>query len=272
MREGYTMTPQELRGLQLIELEILCEIFRICQKHKITCLLSAGSLLGAVRHGGFIPWDDDADISFLRKDYELFREACKTDLNNDKFYFQDQDLTPGYRWGYGKLRRKDTLFIRLGQEHMPYEQGIFVDLFPADYVSNSYFGRCVTNFICFLLRKAFWSEVGKYNAKGFEKAAYYILSLIPEKTLKTIYRKYIERHRKPTAWFRTLLFPTPTKDYGYKTVWRENPQEIEFEGIKFLTHGDIDGILSFKYGEYKQLPPVEKRKVHPISCLKLPEG
>ncbi len=240
--EGYVMTPEELRAVQLIELELLCEIDRICRKRDIAYRLIGGTLLGAVRHGGFIPWDDDADVALFRADYERFREACKTELDETRFYFQDQETTPGYRWGYGKLRRRDTLFVRLGQENMPYEQGIFVDLFPSDYLPDTRLGRRVTNLISFLYRKAFWSEVGKYQAKGLEKAVYRAMSLIPERALKASFFKYIDRRREPTGWHRCLLFPVTNREYGYPASEVAETSEIEFEGVTFKAAGDIEGI------------------------------
>ncbi len=101
---GYTMTPDELRSVQLIELELLCEVDRICRKNNIQYRIVAGTLLGAVRHGGFIPWDDDADVGFLRNEYEKFKKACNKDLDTSRFYFQDHINTPGYRWGYPARR------------------------------------------------------------------------------------------------------------------------------------------------------------------------
>ena len=96
-----------LRLLQMIELEILTEIDRICRKNNIHYSLTGGTLLGAVRNGGFIPWDDDADISMLRSEYRKFQKACKTDLDEDRFYFQDIESTKGYRWGYGKEKANE---------------------------------------------------------------------------------------------------------------------------------------------------------------------
>ena len=125
---------ESLRQLQMIELELLLEVDRICKKCGIHYNIIAGTMLGAVRHGGFIPWDDDADVAFLRPEYERFRAACRTELDTGRFYFQDHTVTSGYRWGYGKLRRKGTIFLREHQEHMPYEQGVFIDIFPLDAV------------------------------------------------------------------------------------------------------------------------------------------
>ena len=130
------LDQENLRKLQLIELELLVEFDRICRKNNIRYTLTGGTLLGAVRHGGFIPWDDDADVSMLRQEYEKFKKACEIELNK-KYYFQDMQITQGYRWGYGKLRKKDTLFLREYQEHMPYSQGVFIDIFPRDGVPNS---------------------------------------------------------------------------------------------------------------------------------------
>ena len=179
------LDKKTLRNLQLTELELLEEVDRICKKCNIHYNIIAGTLLGAVRHGGFIPWDDDADVALLRSEYEKFRKACETELDMTRFYFQDHGNTPGYRWGYGKLRRKDTVFLREHQEHMPYEQGVFIDVFPLDYVPENYGVRRVHNFVCFLYRKFFWSEVGRVADKNpFMRGLYTIMSKVPEQTLK----------------------------------------------------------------------------------------
>ena len=135
-----------LRQIQMVQLEMLEEVDRICKKCNIHYNIIAGTLLGAVRHGGYIPWDDDADVAMLREEYEKFRKACKTELDTSRFEFQDDRRTRGYRWGYGKLRRKGTLFLREFQEHMPYFQGIFIDVFPLDSVPDNYFLRSINNF------------------------------------------------------------------------------------------------------------------------------
>lgn len=260
-----------LRKLQMVELELLEEVDRICKKCGIKYNIIAGTLLGAVRHGGFIPWDDDADVALLRPEYEKFRKACKTELDTSRFYFQDHRNTKGYRWGYGKLRRKDTLFLREHQEHMPYEQGIFIDIFPLDYVPDNYLLRCFHNFQCFLYRKFFWSEVGKIADKSkWKRGLYRLMSKVPEYRLKKSFHRFIQySNRKKTKWVRILTFPTPNKAYGYLRKWYEKSADIQFEGVTFSGIQDYDEYLSFKFGKYMELPPMEQRKVHPVSKIKV---
>lgn len=142
----------------------------------------AGTLLGSVRHKGYIPWDDDADFAMLRSEYEKVKVAVEKDLDKSKYYFQHHKTTNGYRWGYGKLRRKDTLFVRKGQEHMPYNSGVFIDIFPLDNVPENIYIRLIHNMCCNIVRKILWSEVGKNLEKNMiVKKIYFLLSIIPEK-------------------------------------------------------------------------------------------
>lgn len=260
-----------LRKIQMVQLEMLQEVDRICKKCNIHYNIIAGTLLGAVRNGGYIPWDDDADVAMLRSEYEKFRQACKKELDTSRFVFQDHRNTKGYRWGYGKLRRKDTLFLREHQEHMPYMQGIFIDIFPLDSVPDNYFLRSVKNFECFCVRKLLWSRVGKVAEKNaFRRRLYALLDNIPEEKIFHYYRGMVARAaKKKTRMVRILTFPTPNSEYGYYRSWYENSADISFEGILFPGICDHDSYLSFKFGNYMELPPVEKRKVHPVSALKL---
>jgi len=259
------------REMQLAMVENLKAFDSFCKPRGLRYFLASGTLLGAFRHKGFIPWDDDADVHFKRDEYEQFCIACQKHLNTDLFYFQDYKETPGYRWGYGKLRRKGSRFVRSDQEHMPYEQGIFIDIFIDDYVPDNYILRCICAIKCFMFRKAFWSAVGKHSATGIERFLYFLLSLIPEKYLKDLYSQFERKHRKKTGWVRSLTFPTPTKDYGYPSCWWDTFGEIEFEGNAMMTFDKIHEYLTFKYGDYMIIPPECQRKTHPISALKLPE-
>ncbi len=265
------LTDYELRQVQLTQLEMLKEVDRICSLCNIRYNIIAGTLLGAVRHKGYIPWDDDADVAFLREEYEKFRDACEKELDKSRFYFQDHRNTKGYRWGYGKLRRKGTKFLRKHQEHMPYEQGIFIDIFPLDTVSDIKLVRTLQNFHCYCIRKMMWAPVGKIASKGkFFKWWYRCLEKIPADRLYAYYDKLVQKwNKRNTKWVRILTFPTPNKEYGYLREWYEKSRKIEFEGEVFWGIWDIDGYLSFKFGQYMELPPINQRKVHPVTLLEL---
>ena len=267
------LTPEELRKLQMIELEMLLEVDRICKKHGIHYNIIAGTMLGAVRHGGFIPWDDDVDVAMLRPEYDRFREICGKELDASRFYFQDHVITPGYRWGYGKLRRKDTLFLREHQEHMPYEQGVFIDVFPMDQVPDSRFGRTRVNLKCFLVRKLLWARVGKKAERsGAARFLFSLLDRIPEEKIKGMLDRLISESGKQAGeWVRILMFPTPNREYGYKKRWYAGEETVTFEGLSFPGTAFGDEYLSFKFGNYHELPPESQRKTHPVSALKLTE-
>lgn len=270
-KEHY-LSVEELCQLQRIELELLIEFDRICQKHKLKYSIDGGTLLGAVRHKGFIPWDDDADVIMVRSEYEKFMLACETELDKRRFYFQDYRNTTGYRWGYGKLRRKGTQFVRLNQEHMPYEQGVFLDVFPCDNVPDNYLLRSICNFHCFLYRKVFWAAVARKHTKGIVNLIYECLYMIPEKKLKEHYERYVrKRNKKETRLVKCLTFPPCNKVLGYDRQWYEKTAPIKFENYVFCGSEDYQGYLSFLYGDYMTLPPIEKRKAHPVSKLVLIE-
>lgn len=270
--QPYNLSKEELRQVQLIEVEMMVEIDRICTKCGIQYCISAGTQLGAVRHKGFIPWDDDADIAFLRPEYEKFRNACEEELDKERFYFQDYRNTTGYRWGYGKLRRKGTEFIRLNQEHMPYEQGVFVDIMPYDNVPDRYISRKIHTFQCFIYRKCFWAPLGKMQARGIEKMIYCLLDQISDEKLYASYNRFVQNsNRKETKRIRINTLPVPGHENGYLRSCFIDLVPMTYENITVMGMRDYHTYLSYKYGDYMQLPPENKRKIHPVSKLTLIE-
>lgn len=128
-RRGKKLSADELRKLQLLELDILKEVDRICRKHNITYTIYGGTMLGAVRHKGFIPWDDDVDVAMLREDYDRFYKVCATELNS-KYYAQSLETDRDYRWEYGRVLLNGTRFVRCNQEHLKAQTSIFIDIIP----------------------------------------------------------------------------------------------------------------------------------------------
>jgi lipopolysaccharide cholinephosphotransferase len=267
------LTPEELRKLQLVQLDMLIEVDRVCRENRIEYSLAGGTLLGAVRHKGFIPWDDDLDIVLLRPEYKKFSELFDEATDSTKYYFQDADNTQGYRWGYGKIRRKNTLWLRSGQEHLPFKQEICIDVIPLDRVPNHPVASKIHNFHCFIIRKITWSEVGKYIDKNpLIRTIYGLLSKIPMSSVWKHYHKFAKKNNKDcNHGLRVLLFPTPRGyDYEGKTDWYDEYTELVFEGRMFKVMAKYKDYLRLKYNDYMTLPPESERLSNPASEFQLP--
>lgn len=265
------LNQADLRRLQMVEYEMICEVDRICKKNNIQYTLYAGTLLGAVRHQGFIPWDDDADIAFLPEEYEKFYEACKTDLDTDKFFLQDYRTDKYYRWGYAKLRRNNSAFIREGQEHMKYHNGICIDLFVLYNVPDNPIHRKLYFDAFFLIRKTLYSEAGKVSApNAFQRSIYRVLSWIPKETVFKLTNTIL--YRKPSELVNLMFIPTPSSKYGIPRRCLIENHPMQFENRLFLAMKGYDEVLKIAYGDYMTPPPENKRKSHnPATQIVFPE-
>lgn len=265
-RKKVELSDDGLRKMQLNLLEMLIEIDRICRKHHIKYSLDGGTLLGAVRHGGFIPWDDDIDVIMTREEYQKFYKVCKKDLDKSRFFLQEYRTDRYYRWGYEKLRRKDTEFIRLGQEHTKARTGLFVDIFVTDHVPDNVVLRRLHLLACYIIRKLLYAEVGMKSADSLLLRRWYRLlyQTIPRNTVFK-WRNQIAKkcNKKKTELVRHMTFPyDPPLRYGMPGRYFDEMQDMEFEGFTFRVFKEYDRYLTALYGDYMSLPPKEKQKPH----------
>ncbi len=256
------LKPTELKKLQLIELEMLVEVDRICRKNGIHYSLDGGTLLGAVRNKGFIPWDDDLDIMFLHDEYERFFEACKTDLDTSRFFFQDYRTDPGYRWGYGKMRRLGTEYIKSGQELLKQRTGICIDIFDFENMPDGLKAR--KHFVqkMFCIRKTLYSALGRTNERNlFMRVFYSLLYLIPSSLVHKLKNRITSKYNKlKTQNVLCMMWPLKNYPYGFPGELFNGYIELEFEGIRCMAIKGYDRYLAMKYGDYMKLPPEDERK------------
>lgn len=282
MSEAKVLSPEQFRKMQLTELELLVEFDRVCRNNHINYVISDGTMLGAVRHKGFIPWDDDIDISMLREDYDRFKEHIG-ELNPDICFFQDHDTDPEYRWGYGKLRRTGTKYVRAGQEHLKCRTGIFADVFPMDDAPLTLLGQIIQDWLCFCMRKILWSEVARVNTKGLWKLWFTLLSRIPVSIPFAGYALYSKKSRNASPNKVRCLSYTATgmlskgnplsERYAMPKSWFTDRAEYSFEGKRFFGTRDYDAILTYTYGDYMKLPDEKDREQHsPFSEISFPDG
>lgn len=270
------LSNEELKRLQGVCLDLLCEVDRVCRKNKIEYTLEGGTLIGAVRDHGFIPWDDDADISMTRREYERFLKACKKDLDSEKYFLQEHRTDPEYPWGYSKLRLNGTSLVQIGQEDMKFHDGIFLDIFVYDNVPDNYILRRLHFAACYCIRKCQYSIFGKNNAKSAGMRLWYtILNKIPKKMLfRWLVKLANKTNKKRTELMRHYTYPYFRKEciYGLPSKCFEKYMDVEFEGRKLRIVKDYDTFLTLKYGDYMTPPPASEITYYPISSIKFPDG
>ena len=246
----------------MIELELLIEVDRICRKYDIKYCLGCGTLLGAVRHGGFIPWDDDIDVLMLRKEYEKFCKACRKELSS-KYFLQNWRTDSNFNSAYSKLRKNGTEYIRVGQEKMKYKTGIYIDILPLDNLPNKYFDRILMTLKACVYRKITYSKAGAMcETKLVNRAFFKLISIVfnIENEKRRFQKLLVSYKDSDSLWCRCL------GDVGLNPHWRDNFVDLiecEFEGHKFFIPRNYDSVLKVSFGrDYMQLPPPNQRKPH----------
>ena len=254
------MDSDILRKVQLAELEILIEVDRICRKHHIAYQLNSGTLLGAIRHKGFIPWDDDIDIVMPFPDYLRFCRICSSELQQQ--FFLQNFMTDNFSHLYAKVRKNGTLMLEKGQTKGAggFHQGIWIDIFPivgvnndADWLkkNNEKLAK-VKKFIKKVNSTAPWKQLDmeKKLVRLFPKR---LLLLYADRRFVSLLRSRKNHNACCYMWGGDLLevrFPIDLFDETFET---------EFEGRFFFAPKRYDEYLTIEYGDYMTLPPVEKR-------------
>lgn len=262
-------TSEKLKKVHELELKIALEIKRICEKNHINYFMTAGTLLGAVRHGGFIPWDDDMDIGMLRCDYERFIEACEKDMG-EEFYLQTWDTDPEYPFSFGKVRLNRTHFVESFSKNSGIHDGIFVDIFPFDNVPDNEAERRLQSKRYFICKRLLWIKkgMGQYiksenKTKCIKYNAFWLLSrVVRYKSVKEYYKKIQQRYNRSET---QRIVTDGSYAYEKESIprrWAENLEPVAFEGEELLSYQDRIAYLEHFYGNYMELPPVEKRNRH----------
>lgn len=246
----YNPEGSVLRKAQLRMLEILRAIDKICRKHNIEYYLEGGSMLGAIRHKGFIPWDDDLDISVMKKDYPRLRKALLEELP-ENLIFQDSKTDNNYPLLFGKVRDKYS-FIEESDLSKLKEQGVYVDIFPNEKVPSMW-----------------WKRKLDYPYGHCYRA---IHNYTDSKDKIKSYIVY------PFAWilvqvtrFINIFIPSDKIAYTYGCQMAYNNYSkndvfplthVPFEDMQVPVPHNYHAVLTALYGDYMQIPPEEKRRVH----------
>lgn len=253
------MKNNDLRSLQLCELDILKEVDRICKSHNISYSLAFGTALGAVRHKGFIPWDDDIDICMHASDYLKFREICKTELKPPLFY-QDWSSDHYYFLQWAKIRNSDTTSLPRTFVNYPSNWGVCIDIFPLYPVKKPNMTRWLKlKIMCLSL---FSSKVtGQFTNPAWNnenQRVRHIPAWVCSFLKKAIFKSMI-RPRKSDY----QLHFTNISDYSiFPSQWLGSTTDVDFEDVKLPIMTGWDDYLTRKYGDYMQIPKGTDRINH----------
>ena len=260
----------DLKEEQRISFEILTYFKEFCQKNDIQFFLAYGTLLGAARHKGFIPWDDDVDIMMLRSEFRKLLKCMEKDthpyykllsMHNNKEYFAP----------LAKLHDDRTLLIQeYGQdEKVPY--GIYVDVYIIDNMPDDYKEAAKQYKKAEKIRANWGLSVKKISAKSSNIIRHFarvpisiVMKMIGYKHFLRQYDQHASQYDQDNTHHKGIIIYGEglKKEYFDETMFLA-PSKILFEGVEFSAPSDVHGYLTQMYGDYMKLPPVEQRKVHP---------
>jgi len=255
---------RDLVKQQAVLVELLEEIDRICKKHNIPYVVFCGTALGAVRHKGIIPWDDDLDVSMLRKDYEKFLEVAPAELKEQ--YFLQAEGAKHWPMNFSKLRKNNTTYL---EKYHPKDnethQGIYVDIFPCDNASDNEKIRKLQFYASKVaIAKSLWKR--GYETDSVKKKVFMLFCcLLPHKP----FVKFAMRKKENSSQYvQTFLSCTSRYKKGiYKRSWFTETVEMDFEHLEVPVAADYDGLLTTMYGDYMKLPNEENRKIKEHAVL-----
>ena len=255
------LTAEHLKDIKTIELDIFSKFIDVCNNLDLKYYLLEGTLLGAVRHQGFIPWDDDIDVGMLRADYEkLIAEGQK--FLPEGYFLQSIETEKGFLCSFAKIRNSNTTFVEKSIRHSKINHGVYIDIFPLDYYPDNEREQ-----------KAF-DRKNKIYTRRLAAEYYYedrnIKRTMLSAVMKIIYPSITRVMQKRQELYRSV--PPSNMIANYCSPWRKReivPKDwygegtmLTFEGIQALAPKEYDKWLTQVYGDYMQLPPEEQRIPH----------
>lgn len=251
-----------MNKIQKRQFKMLTMFDEICKKHKLKYFLLGGTLLGAVRHKGFIPWDDDIDVCMFREDYEKFLELAQDELG-EKYFLQNVDTEKNYGLMYSKIVENNTLYLEKTAKNVDINHGIFIDIFVLDNVSNNLkdsnkkFKKILFLKMLLLIKSKYTIETNSIMKK-IEVIILKFISIFTNKNRLINKLNKLMIMEEKTDYVADYSTPYFSK-WKMKRNFFDEVAYYEFEGRMFPATKYYDEYLSHFYNDYMTLPPIEKR-------------
>lgn len=247
----------EINELQKIQLSMLKDFDAVCQRHRISYQLFSGTALGAVRHKGFIPWDDDIDVVMLREDYERFFDSASKELDSNKYYVQ-REFSEHWPMFFSKLRLNGTTYIEKYHSHdAKIHQGIYIDIFPSDNLSDSRLMQKL-QYIASKIVIAKSLYVRGYETNSTVKKCFMqFCRILPTEPFKSL---CIRRNDSSSLKVHTFFGGGKKFERSiFFREWFEQSVKMRFEDSEFPVSAHYDEMLRVMYGDYMIMPTLEQR-------------
>lgn len=259
------LDSETLKRIQQIETDMLKEFVSVCEKLNLPYFLLGGTLLGAIRHQGFIPWDDDIDIGMLRKDYEVFLAKAPALLPSHLF-LQTNISDPCWYANFSKIRNSNTTFIETSSAHLPIHHGVFIDIFPLDDYPKSKLQQKIFSIKNRWYIKKIYSAFVLNENNGKKTAKESVVSVLHKLTFLTTEKAVQKREKLLKNCNDAVLVANHCGAWGKKEIvpkeWYGKGCKVVFEGIQTTVPEHYENWLTQVYGDYRKLPPEEKRVTH----------
>lgn len=249
------MDNKELDKVKKVELEVMKYFMDICKKNNLTYYIFYGTLLGCIRHKGFIPWDDDIDVAMPPEDYLKFLKVMENE-KSDKYYLQNIDNTKYCSYVFSKIRKYNTTMVEEDMNYLPFKKGINIDVFPLmKYPKNKFKQKL------FMYRYRVALLLANRDVKGAikNKIIYFLLHIIPRGIINKMISHRMNKILKYNGDFDKYYINDLKRSFD-KNWFRK--LEKPFEKEKMIIPKDYDKILTELYGDYMTPPPEDKRYGH----------
>lgn len=262
--ELITGRDKTLKALQEIELEGLKELDRLCRKHNIKYSLGGGTCLGQLRHGGFIPWDDDIDIDMTTENYEKFIQVALKELDTNRFFLRCRYTDKNWKRSFSRIEMKYTRIGPKSWDKIPLKSGIFIDLFEWNYLPNSKFKRKIyTNILFFIRWMEMYKTINNYNLNPKYKTLMMVLRKIIPTSLLFKVEDYLKRKYKNTDWIIDNAVINGNHG-GYLSAGIDEYKDVPFENITVMNKKNAHNFMRTIYGDHymEWLPPSARISHH----------